>query len=244
MFPAVFGGLFLLSCNSGNYEKMGKVEESRGNYGKAIKYYKKALSNDDSTARLYLKIGNVYKLNMHDEKKALTTYLKGIEYFPNNYDLNLFAMQLFFKLDDVQNGFVYYKKCSSIKSDFGIHSIPYSIVLKLEKEKSKNEFVDFCVKTLILNPADNNLRRELARYYFNNGDALNAKKEYEALIKYGDRRGGVYLSLGLCNYNLGEYYEAIDNLEIAKNLGVEYAEKNIKTIKEKISTNSVSAHPF
>ena len=51
---------------------MGRLEEKRGNFLAAVKYYKQALSLEEKSLRTHLNLGNLYsRLSRFDEAEAV-----------------------------------------------------------------------------------------------------------------------------------------------------------------------------
>ena len=90
-----------IGCIEGNntaYLELGEKEEQKGNFGLALDYYNKAIKGKEKSAYIYSKVGKIYEEKLDNDKKALDIYEKGLEQFPKDFDLNLYAMHLLFTL--------------------------------------------------------------------------------------------------------------------------------------------------
>ena len=143
-------------------------------------------------------------------------------------------MQLFFSTGKVDEGIEQYKLISKIRKDDDKYTFPRSIIYRFKNEMSEKEFISFCKEYIDINPTDIILREVLSREYLNMGDALHAKNELEAIIRYGNESGYIYFDLALCYYNLGSYQKALDYFIKAKHLGAHVPQKYIDALKEKL----------
>lgn len=220
------------------YLELGEKEEYKGNFGLAIDYYNKAINGKEKNAYIYSKIGKIYEDKLDNDKKALDIYERGIEQFPKDFELNLYAMYLLFKFDRDHEGLMKYTLLSKIRNKQDIYMFPRHFLAKIRDEMDDVEFLSFCKKYLEVNSTDSILRRYLASIYFNNGDALNAANEYEILLKENRELESIYFNLGVCYFKLNKYELALEYLNKAKEydyLPASYIQKKIDEINKMIN---------
>lgn len=224
----------LIACTQENdYTAKGEMEEKNGNYGNAIKYYKRALSKQPKNIQLYYKIGKLYDQKLLDDKEALKIYLEGVEQFPNDFDLNVYTMQIYFELDEEESGLRFYDKIAKLRGPSDSYYLPRKIIERYKQKLGKEELEIFCKNLITKNPSDIIVRDALAKLYMNEGKALEARTELEAIVSYNGGDGYVYFDLALCNFNLGEYKKALSQFEKAEDLGVKVPPKYIEAVKKK-----------
>ena len=78
-------------------------------------FYKKALGLNPRISELYNKVGYIYQYELNNTINAIEMYLKGLEYEPNDYGLNLNIMYAYFSKEDITNGIKHYKVLSNIR---------------------------------------------------------------------------------------------------------------------------------
>ncbi|MBC2717973.1 MAG: tetratricopeptide repeat protein [Desulfobacteraceae bacterium] len=223
LFLTCFCAKSLIADEDDHFIK-GTIEENKGRYENAIIEYKKSLEIYPQSLPEYYSIGNIYRHKYENYSEAIKVYKKGLKYFPNDFRLNLNIMYSYFSLNDLENGIKYYIRLSEIIDNNKSYSFPRDILQQMTKDLSDNEIMDLCHKYLEINPTDKILRELLVEHYMRICDYQNAKKEYELMLDYGYETGFVFLGLGICYYNLGEYDKSLKYLMKATESG-EYVPK-------------------
>lgn len=224
----------LVSANEWVHMAKGSELLKQGKEIEAIKEFEKAIDENPSIIEAYQKIGYIYQYEIKNLQKAIKVYSKGLEYEPDDYQLNLNLMYAYFKLDEKEKAIKAYKKVAKLRPDDTKFSFPKSkLIVFLENMKMTNK-IKFCKELLSVNPTDTTIRKLLAEMHLEQKDYQEAKKHFEMLIKNGDASGDVYYGLGITNYYLKEYNFALENLSKAEKLGEYVPEQYFRMVKGKL----------
>ena len=210
---------FSSSANEKLYMIKGISAEKKGEYREAIKEYKKVLSENPNFIELYNTIGRLYRYKLKDNQKAIPIYLKGLKIAPYNFSLNRSLMYLYFDQGNLDDGIKHYKILSDIRGEREQYSFTRDALKKKFKGMTQEAVFNFCNEYLAINPTDIILREFLAGIYMEKKDYRYAKQEYKAMIKYGNETGFIYFSIGVCDYYLGLYHDALKSFTKAQELG-------------------------
>ena len=94
----------------------------KGDFQKAKIQYEKAIRIKPHLYDAYNKLGSLYHYELEEIQKAIEMYLKGLEYAPDDYGLNLNIMNAYFDIGRNDDGIRHYVKLSKIKSEKNIYS--------------------------------------------------------------------------------------------------------------------------
>src|SRR4029077_8160460 len=106
----------LTTDSASYYYSLGQLEEDKHNFDKALAYYRKALSLDDTFSDAYLGVGGIF-YEKGDYKSEVTYYEKAVALAPNDYEaVNLLGSAY---EDDSRyfDAIRMYKKAIELKSD-------------------------------------------------------------------------------------------------------------------------------
>ena len=234
----IFAFVFLLALSSNANESLymskGIRAEKKGEYREAIREYKKALSENPNFIELYNTIGRLYRYKLKDNQKAIQIYLKGLKIEPYNFGLNRSLMYLYFDQGKLDDGIEQYKILSSIRGERDQYSFTRDTLKKIFKGMTQEAILNFCNEYLAINPTDIILREFLAGIYMKKKDYKYAKQEYKAMITYGNKTGFIYFSIGVCDYYLGLYQDALKSFTKAQELGSYVPQNYFDLIHEKM----------
>ena len=234
MFELLYSDVLFGSNNIGYYIEKASRYEINSEYKKAAEYYEKALGIDANIFELYKKIGDIFQYEIKDYNKAIDIYVKGLNLRSDDFGINLSLMNAYFKNNDIKKGIYRYEFLSSIRKQNQKLSFPVNVVDTLTRNMNDEMVINFCENYLQKNTTDTILRKRIA-------DILIKKKEYykaiihlEILIKDGYIEGEIYFMLAVCNYHSGNYQNALNNFDKAKDLGEEVPDEYVKMVKDEI----------
>ena len=212
------------------------IAEKQGQYNIAIKEYEKVLAENPNFIELYQKIGHIYSYKLKNHQKAIEIYLKGLSIAPDIFGLNMSLMHIYFDLEDINKGIRHYKKLSQIRKEGNSFSFPRKSLKLIFEDMSQEEIIIFCKDFIALNPTDIILREKLSHIYMDKKDYNNAKREYKAMLRYGNKTGFIYFSIGVCDYYLEMYKESLISFKKAREFGSYVPEKYFELLRKKIGT--------
>ena len=103
--------------NGDKYHKNCDFEE-------AEKFYKKAVEIKPNSEEAYQKLGSLYQYDIKNMQKAIDTYSQGLEYFPNNFNLNLNIMYAYFNQNQIDAAIKHYKIAATNRPNNIYYSFP------------------------------------------------------------------------------------------------------------------------
>ena len=222
--------LILLKIAQGQeYEKAGKFQE-------AIAEYEKAMNEDPTSKYPYMSLGQIYRYEFKDNKKAIEYFKRGLVFAPNDYDLNLSIMYAYFDTGYLEDALKTYVILSKIDHK-PFHSFTVDALSKITLNMKEEEVISFCKKYLSINPADNILREKLSALYLERKEYYKARIELETRLKNiskFDNVGHIYFGIAVCDYHLGKYQSSLNYLTKAKELGEHVPDQYFKFAREKI----------
>ena len=96
-----------------NYSVLGLISDEKGNYGKAVEYYKKSIAINPNDYRIYFNMGNAY-LNLKENDKAINYLEKCIKMNPT-YAKPYKSLELYYKsLNDTEKATYYAQKFNEL----------------------------------------------------------------------------------------------------------------------------------
>lgn len=92
-----------------NYSVLGLLSDEKGNYGKAVEYYKKSIAINPNDYRIYFNLGNAY-LNLKENDKAISYLEKCIKMNPT-YAKPYKSLEFYYKsINDAEKASYYGQK--------------------------------------------------------------------------------------------------------------------------------------
>jgi tetratricopeptide (TPR) repeat protein len=206
-------------------------------FEEAEKLYKKAVEIKPNSEEAYQKLGSLYQYDIKNMQKAIDTYSQGLEYFPNNFNLNLNIMYAYFNQNQIDAAIKHYKIVAANRPNNIDFSFPKESLDLIISEFNDEEIVEYCNKFLSINPTDKNLREELVKLYKNKLDYANWEKEVIVLIKYlknDQEKGRFYFDLGSIYYHYEKYEESKEQFLLSRKTGFPVPKKIFDKLDEKL----------
>ena len=211
----------------------------KGDFQKAKMKYEKAIRIKPRLYNAYNKLGSLYHYELEEIQKAIEMYLKGLEYAPDDYGLNLNIMNAYFDEEDFERAQFYYMKLS-YKSDKTYHSFPKEALKKMFKDVEESDIMNFCYKYLLVNPADVSLHEELAEIYKNKLDYEKWEIEVKKILQYAsfeEIKAPYYFDLGSIYYHYGQFEASLEQFQLSKEAGFPVPQEIFDNVRSKIKNN-------
>lgn len=234
--------LFFFCAFCGNVLAMDPIDkcieaESVANYGEAVKCYESLYKRQNNNTDIVLKLAMLYENKIGENEKAIRIVKTALKSQPYNLPLNVFLMNIYYKNRDKNNGDYYYRKAANTRGVNDVFTIPPLALYWIKMDLENEEYTGFIKQAITVNPSDYIARGELARIYISNKKFLEAENELLQVLEYDKSDGEVYFNLGLTNYFLNKYKNALDYFEMAKMLGFNFRHEYIDEAKKHLNAN-------
>ncbi|MEJ2629244.1 MAG: tetratricopeptide repeat protein [bacterium] len=215
----------------------GDKLRNKGEYQKAKIQYEKAIKINPYSKDAYRHLGTLYQYQLENNKKAIEIFLKGLEYAPDDFGLNLNLMYAYMNQGELDNALYRYKKLAEIRSENQKYSFPKQALEKLFRDMKESEIINFCHKYLLINPTDLRLHETLASIYKRSLDYENWEKQVKAVLKYHyteQAKKGYYFDLASIYAHYEQYQKALKYFELSKQAGFPVPQEIFDDLDQKI----------
>lgn len=214
---------------------LGAILQKQNKLDEALTYYKKAEQLDPSNINTRINTGTLYQ-QKGDYKTALVAYDSVLILYPDNVNANLYKAQCQAALGDSKSAQATYKKVLSL--DPSNATVQNEMFASARNSMPVPQFIDYLKK----NANGANVSDMLYTYAI---DLHKQKKYADAITLYTevlnkDTTGEIYTNLAIAQNEAGQYENAINTLNAARN---KFPSSNevvtaLNSIKEQ-NTNSV-----
>ena len=191
---------------------IGAIKQAQGDFETALSYYGKAEQINPSNVNTRLNVGTLFQ-QKKDYLKAIKSYDSVLTLYPDNVQANLYKAQALSEMGNKQEALSLYKKVLNL--DPANTTAKAEIVGVMQEALSPEEFIAY----LAQNSSDKTSQRLLYDYavkLHKNNKITDAISAYKAVINSEPTNIDAYVNLAICYGAQGDYKNAQNILENAK----------------------------